>query len=99
MGFERLAEHRIREAQARGALEGLTGEALQEALILRGAGGVPPEVEAMRRVAALRERLGVAKSVAERRQLASELGQAEMEAALLFERTGRMTLARAVRPL
>lgn len=110
LSLEHLAEQRIRQAQANGALgglagegkplppdafEGLQGEALQEALLLRGVGGKPPEVEALRRVAELRAEVATATGL-ERDRLAAVLARAETEAAMLFERTGRMHLAKAI---
>jgi len=108
VSLDRLAEQRLRAAEAAGALsglqgagaplppdglDGLTGEALQEALVLRAAGAAPPEVVAMQRVEELRVALVGAQDAAAAR-LRLELARAQLEASMLLERSGRMLTAR-----
>jgi hypothetical protein len=107
VSLDRLAEQRLRAAEAAGALsglrgegaplgpdglEGLSGEALQEALVLRAVGAVPPEVAAMRRVEELRVALAGADDAAAAR-LRAELARAQLEASMLLERSGRVLTA------
>ncbi len=109
MPLSKLAEQRMRAAEATGALmdlpgsgaplpadalDGLTGDALREALLLRASGAAPPEVHAIRRAADARAavaREGVRGASA---SLRAELARAELEAAILLERSGRNLLAR-----
>lgn len=108
MASWRIAEHKIRAAAAAGelsglegegrplpldALEGLSGDALQEALICRSVGVPPPEVEALRRVGEARSRVSSASTPEEAEAARRALALAEMEAGLLLERSGRMVLA------
>ena len=109
MSLERLAEQRMRAAAAAGALsglpgegaplptdalEGLSGEALQEALALRAAGAAPPEVAAMRQVEELRAALDACVDPAEAPRIGAALTRARLEASMLLERSGRMLTAR-----
>ncbi len=86
--FDTLVEQRIREAQARGELDDLPGagapleldhdtlipEELRVAYrILKNAGYVPPEVEALRDLRALEQALERSESSAERRRLLARM--------------------------
>lgn len=110
MAMYRLAEHRIAAAAARGelsglagegaplgpdALDGLTGEALHEALVVRATGTLPPEAEAMREVAALESALRSANE-ATRPEVAATLQRARLRATMLLERSGRMLIAHRI---
>lgn len=110
MALHRLAEQRIAAADARGelrgiagegaplppdALDGLTGEALHEALVLRALGTLPAEAEAMREVATLESAL---RSVNEatRPEVEAALLRARLRATMLLERSGRMLTAHRI---
>jgi cbb3-type cytochrome oxidase maturation protein len=78
-------------------LEGLTGDALHEALVYRAVGVAPPEVDALRAVGELRARLAACGPDApEAEALRKDLARAELEAAMLSERSGRMLAARGL---
>lgn len=105
--FHVLVEARIREAEARGAFEDLPGkgkpmpaddlaglpeEDRMAARIQRIAGSAPEEVELLRDIAALRERLAACKDEKERAKLSEALGAKTTRLAILFEASGRNVL-------
>lgn len=105
-----LAESRIQEALEAGEDRGLTGHgqpldmeayfAAPSSLragfgLLKSANVVPPEVEAMREVAHLRDRLPHATSELTRHRLIQELRQREVELAMGLERMKRSLKADA----
>lgn len=109
--FGGLVEARIREAQARGALDNLAGEGKPlpkdpleglphdqriEALIQRAAGAAPEEVELIRDIAALRERREAATDPAEKERLGKELSKKSTRLRILFEASGRHVLVNSV---
>lgn len=57
--------------------------------VLKNAGYVPPEVEAMRRIAELRERLRTADDSAEAQRLRKELAEQQQKLAVRLERRRR----------
>ncbi|MDC0742746.1 DnaJ family domain-containing protein [Polyangium mundeleinium] len=105
--FHVLVEARIREAEARGSFEdlpgkgkpmpaddlaGLPAEDRMAARIQRIAGSAPEEVELLRDIAALRERLAACKHEKERAKLTEALGAKTTRLAILFEASGRNVL-------
>jgi hypothetical protein len=98
--FEKVAEKLIREAIANGEFDDLprkgeidlaeyfaTPEDLRLAhSVLKNANVVPTEVEMLREVASLRERLAAAKSEGERSELSRQLRVKELAVALVRER-------------
>ncbi len=102
-----MVEARIREAEARGAfddlpgkgkpmpkddLHGLPSEDRTAALIQRIAGSAPEEVELLREIAELRERLAGCSDAGERQKLMEALGAKTTRLAILFEASGRNVL-------
>jgi len=105
--FGVLVEARIREAEARGAFDDLPGKGkpLPEddlaglpyeeriaALIHRGTGGAPEEVQLIRETAELREELAAKTDPAERSRIEAELQKKTTRLAILFEASGRHAL-------
>lgn len=105
--FQVLVEARIKEAEMRGAFEdlpgkgkplpaddlaGLPAEDRMDARIQRIAGAAPEEVELLRDIAALREKLARCKDEKERAKLTAALGAKTTRLAILFEASGRNVL-------
>ena len=90
MSLDRLVDEMIREAMARGDFDNLPGKGKPQNLdsyfaapedlrmawsVLKNAGYLPEEVQLMKDIAALRERLAAAQSDAEREKLKKELDE------------------------
>ena len=109
MSLSKLAERRMRAAEAAAplaaaplaaaplaadTLDGLSGDALREALLARVADALPREGNALRRAA--KARGAVARAGTDPSRLRDDLAQAELAAAMLRERTGRHLLTRTL---
>jgi hypothetical protein len=100
MSFERAVEEIIQAAMARGEFQNLKGEGKPQDhsdyfsmpeedrlanTVLKNSGFVPPEVELLKEMDALRGRLKLARSEAERRELTKQLDERTLAFNLLQE--------------
>jgi hypothetical protein len=103
--FERLAEQRIKQAQRAGELDDLPGmgsplppdqfaslppEMRLAARVLSNSGYVPEEVDLLKQLGDVRERLAKAIDPAEKQQLQSEYVAIELKANMAMERHRRI---------
>ena len=104
MSLDRLVDEMIRDAMARGEFDNLPGAGKPQSLdsyfaapedlrmawsVLRNAGYLPEEVQLMKDIAALRERLAAAPSDTERAKLKKELDEKVLSFNVVMEQRQR----------
>jgi hypothetical protein len=104
MSLDRLADEMIREAMARGEFDDLPGKGKPQNLdsyfaapedlrmawsVLKNAGYLPEEVQRLKEIAVLKERLAAAPSDAERAKLKKELDEKLLSLRVLLEQRQR----------
>ena len=104
MSLDRLVDEMIRDAMARGEFDNLPGAGKPQSLdsyfaapedlrmawtVLKNAGYLPEEVQLMKDIAALRERLAAAPSDAERAKLKKELDEKVLSLNVAMEQRQR----------
>jgi hypothetical protein len=104
MSFDKLVEEKIREAMAKGEFDNLPGKGKPVSLdeyfstpediritnsVLKNAGVVPEEVELLREVESLKERLPELRDEKQRAQLCGKINEGLLKYNLLIERRKR----------
>lgn len=104
MAWEKLVEERIQEAMANGEFENLPGQGKPLDLddyfsapvtdrmgysVLKSAGVIPPEVELLKEIAALKEAIASCPNEARRTALREELQSKQVSIALFLEQRRR----------